>query len=191
MLFADNQASDDDLSEKSTNSTGDEEQKLTLDRLTRDGVDDGIIGSVLDSPDLWSAAYREAVENLGEELDIAILERKNVAQLFRELEEIGEEATHESAFLRGVKCLRSLQAPLERFKLALDLASPLTNLEPTVTTAFGVIKSVTVVSFVHNSKLHVPVWPKGFVCGLCCFENEFESITTSLLGSLYRGALKK
>ncbi len=103
-------------------------------------------GSVVVSSDLWSAAYREAVHNLGKDIDVAILTGKNVAQLFRELEEIDKEATQESAFLRGVRYLHSIQVPLERFKLALDLASPLTSLEPTATTVFGVVRSVTAVS---------------------------------------------
>ena len=98
------------------------------------------------SSDLWSAAYREAVQNLGDQIDIATLEGKNVAQLFRELEDIEKEATHESAFLRGVRYLRSIKIPLERFKFVLDTASPLTSIEPTAATVFGLVRSVTVVS---------------------------------------------
>lgn len=108
------------------------------------------IGDVVVSTDLWSAAFREAVENLGDNIDIAVLERKNVEQLFKDLEDIDKEATQESAFLRGVKYLHSIQVPLERFKLALDLASPLTSLEPTTMSVFGVVSSVTAVSY--NSK---------------------------------------
>ena len=63
--------------------------------------------------DLWSAAYREAVHNLGKDIDVATLKVKNVAELFRELKEIDKEATQESAFLRGVKCLHSIQVALE------------------------------------------------------------------------------
>lgn len=69
-----------------------------------------------------------------------------MAHLFKELEEIDKEATKESAFLRGVEYLRSLQVPLERFKLALDLASPLTSIEPSAAAVFGVVSSVTAVS---------------------------------------------
>ncbi|RYP45020.1 hypothetical protein DL768_008585 [Monosporascus sp. mg162] len=101
------------------------------------------IGSGVCSSDLWSAAYREAVESLGEDLDIAILQGKSVEQLFKDLEEIDKEATHESIFLRGVKYLNSIQIPLETFKLAVDLATPLTSLAPTATTVFGVVRSVT------------------------------------------------
>ena len=96
--------------------------------------------------DLWSAAYREAVENLGENIDVAILEGENVAELFIQLEKLDKNATHESAFLRGVRHLHALQVPLERFKLVLDLASPLTSIEPTTSTVFGVIRGVTAVS---------------------------------------------
>jgi hypothetical protein len=121
------------------------DQRLTTDPST---VEDDMAGVVISS-DLWSTAYREAVESLGEEIDVAILKGRNVEQLFRELEEIDKEATQESVFLKGVKYLQSIQVPLERFKLALDLASPLTSLEPTASTVFGVVRSVTAVSLVH------------------------------------------
>lgn len=104
------------------------------------------MSSFIASSDLWSAAYREAVESLGEEIDIATLKRKNVARLFRELEDIEKEVTNESAFTRGVRYLHSLQVPLEKFKLALDLALPLTAFEPTATTVVGVVRIVTAVS---------------------------------------------
>ncbi|GKZ25938.1 hypothetical protein AbraIFM66951_002452 [Aspergillus brasiliensis] len=102
--------------------------------------------SVTCSSDLWSAAYREAVENLRDEIDLVILEGKSVTQLFTELEQLEREVAHESAFDRGVKWLRSLQVPLERFKLLLDLATPLANIEPTATTVVGLIKSVTAIA---------------------------------------------
>jgi len=96
--------------------------------------------------DLWSAAYREAVENLGKDIDVAILKGDSVAELFKHLENMDKDTTQESAFLRGVKYLHSLQVPLERFKLALDLSSPLTSMEPT-SIVFGVVRGVTAVSF--------------------------------------------
>lgn len=104
------------------------------------------IGGINISSDLWSAAYREAIDSLGEDLDIAILMGSNAAQLFKELEEIDKDATQESAFVRGVAYLHSIQVPLEKFKLALDLASPLSKLDPTAATVFGVVSSVTAVS---------------------------------------------
>ena len=106
------------------------------------------------SLDLWSAAYREAVDSLGKDINIAILKGDNVAELFKQLEKLEKDATQESVFLRGVKYLQSLQVPLERFKLALDLASPLTRFEPTTATVFGVVKSVTAVSsFIGSLRL--------------------------------------
>ncbi|KAH8695691.1 hypothetical protein BGW36DRAFT_429550 [Talaromyces proteolyticus] len=102
-------------------------------------------GSVIVSSNLWSAAYREAVESLGEEIDVAILKGENVAQLFTKLEEIDKDVTQESAFVRGVRYLHSIQKPLETFKQALDLASPLANLEPTASTVVGVVRSVTTI----------------------------------------------
>lgn len=106
------------------------------------------ISSLDASLDIWSAAYREAVEGLGEEIATALSE-KSAEQLFRELEEFEREAAHKSAFLRGVERLRSLKTPLDTFKLALDLASPLANLEPTASTVLGVVRSVTAVSLVY------------------------------------------
>lgn len=145
-----------DLSRESTTTRADEAQIQTdqsalqtsdfEQNFTDLSTFDDDTGIVIVSSDLWSAAYREAVHNLGKDIDVAILKGKNVAQLFRELEEIDQEATQESAFLRGVRYLHSIQVPLERFKLALDLASPLTSLEPTATTVVGVVRSVTVVS---------------------------------------------
>ncbi|KAJ5022574.1 hypothetical protein J3E73DRAFT_384813 [Bipolaris maydis] len=98
------------------------------------------------SSDLWSEAYREAVESLGKNIDMAILASSSAAQLFAELEGIDKEKTQQSAFLRGVAYLRSIQVPLERFKLALDLASPLSNLDPTASTVIGVARSVTAIA---------------------------------------------
>ncbi|MCJ1322150.1 hypothetical protein MMC15_007496 [Xylographa vitiligo] len=117
-------------------------EKSSLGRSSRNAD----IDSVVFYSDLWSVAYRDAVHNLGKDIDLAILKGKNVAEFFRELEETDKEATQESAFLRGVKYLRSIQVALERFKLALDLASPLTSIEPTATTVFGVVSCVTAVS---------------------------------------------
>lgn len=103
------------------------------------------VSSVHLSSDIWSAAYREAVESLGGEISTASTGR-NAEMLFKQLEEIEQDVTHESAFLRGVQRLRFLKTPLDNFKLALDLASPLTNLEPTASVVFGVVRSVTAVS---------------------------------------------
>jgi hypothetical protein len=97
------------------------------------------------SSDLWSAACREAVNSLEKDIDVAILMGSNAKQLFTKLEEMDKEETQESAFIRGVAYLRSIQVPLERFKLALDIASPLGSLDPMGPTVFGVAKSVTAV----------------------------------------------
>lgn len=69
-----------------------------------------------------------------------------MAQLFAELDQLEREGMQESAFERGLRCLRSLQVPLERFKLLLDLASPLASIEPTATTVVGLLKGVTAIA---------------------------------------------
>jgi hypothetical protein len=92
--------------------------------------------------DLWSKAYREAVQSMGQDVDVAVLKGENIAQLFKEPEEVDKDATNESAFLRGVRYLSSIQVPLERFKLALDLTEPLTALGPTTSAVFGIVRGV-------------------------------------------------
>ncbi|KAL1794606.1 hypothetical protein ACET3X_006422 [Alternaria dauci] len=104
------------------------------------------VGNVTNHTDLWSAAYREAVESLGKDIDLAILKGSSTAQLLERLEDIDKEANQESVLLRGIAYLRSIQVPLERFKLALDLASPLSNLDPTASTVLGVVRSVTAIA---------------------------------------------
>lgn len=47
--------------------------------------------------------------------------------------------------------MRSLEISLERFKLLLDLVSPLANFESTATTVVGVLRSMTVVSLIHKN----------------------------------------
>lgn len=139
-----NDTQDADAQEDETSNQVNSEETLTPDPpILVERVDD-------DSPDLWSTAYREAVESLGKDIDIAILKGRNVEQLFRELGEIDNEATQESAFLRGVRYLQSIQVPLERFKLALDFANPLTSIDPAVSTVFGMIRGVTAVSSTPN-----------------------------------------
>ena len=84
--------------------------------------------------------------SLSEAIDITILKGKSIEQLFQQLEEIDKESYKESAFRRGVKYLKKIEIPLQRFKLALDLATPLTDIQPTAATVFGVVKGVTAVS---------------------------------------------
>jgi hypothetical protein len=122
----------------------------TISLATGDKVDGAIIPS-----DLWSRAYREAINSMKDELDIAILEGKGIEQLFRELDDVEMQVNRESAFMKGVNCLRSLQVPLEKFKLALDLASPLTSLEPTTNAVFGVVRGVTAVSTIWNARENI------------------------------------
>lgn len=96
--------------------------------------------------DLWSAAYREAVKSLGQDINSAILKGENVAELFKQLEDIDNETTNDSAYLRGVNRLKSIKKPLERFKQVLDMAAPFASIDPTASTVVGVVRGVTAVS---------------------------------------------
>ncbi|KAJ5469732.1 hypothetical protein N7539_009350 [Penicillium diatomitis] len=106
----------------------------------------GESGSVDISSGLWSAAFREAVEGLREDIDIATLKGKDAAQLLKDLEDVAKEATQTSMFWKGLKYLQTLQVPLQRFKDVLDLASPLANLEPTAATVVGVVRGLTAIA---------------------------------------------
>ncbi|KAK9434875.1 NACHT domain protein [Metarhizium brunneum] len=112
----------------------------TIDEPSQAVVDDA------PASDLWSAAYREAVESLGEDIDVAILKGKGIEQLFHQLEELNTELTEQSAFLAGVEYLQRIKVPLEKFKLALDLATPLTDMQPVSAAVFGVVKGVTAIA---------------------------------------------
>lgn len=108
------------------------------------------IGDALAEPDHWhlsSAAYREAATTFRQDLDVAILEVRNVEELFQQLQEFDKHAKmQDSLFLRGDECLRSLQVRLERLKLALDLASSLSaNLNPAANAVVDNVKGVTTV----------------------------------------------
>ncbi len=92
---------------------------------------------------MWSAAYHEAVLDLGEEVEGVILKGENIETLLRNLERASDEAVGDSIFWRGV---RRLQTPLKNFKLALDLASPLASIQPAASTAVGIVSCVTAVS---------------------------------------------
>ncbi|KAI4268987.1 MAG: hypothetical protein LQ337_007536 [Flavoplaca oasis] len=95
------------------------------------------------STDLWSAAYREAVGSFGEEAKSVVLKAQRIEELFTSLEETNGKVAGDSLFGRGVQ---RLGAPLRNFKLALDMASPFTSIEPTASTAVGVVSSVTAIA---------------------------------------------
>lgn len=154
-LLPHNQASN---SPRESTDAGNRGFEIQLDRSTLPrsshgrGLNDGLtlgddlVGEVIVTPDIWSAAYREAVDSLGDGMDIEALKGKDIAQLFKELEDTQSEVASKSAFSKGVRYLQTLQVPLERFKQVLDLASPLASLEPTAATVVGVVRCMTTVS---------------------------------------------
>lgn len=96
-------------------------------------------------PDLWSAAYQEAVKNMGSDINTAILAGKSAEHMFEELERLSEETAEKSVAAKGIKRLKAMKVPLERLKFVLDVASPLSAIHPAASTAMGVVKSVTTV----------------------------------------------
>lgn len=104
--------------------------------------------------DLWSAAFREAVDTLHPRIDVAHLAGKTTVKLLQDLETVDRSINAESTFRRGLAHLRSAKGPLDNFKLALDLASPLISFEPTAATVVGVVRGVTTVRRYHKIALH-------------------------------------
>lgn len=98
------------------------------------------------SPDVWSFAFREALNSVGSDIDVAILQGENATTLLKGLQDLDRESSQESAFRRGVEHLQRLKIPLETIKLALDIATPVAAIEPTASMAIGVVRSVTAVS---------------------------------------------
>lgn len=98
------------------------------------------------SADIWTAAFHEAVEKVGEDIDQAIIKGKDAEQLLKELERLDMDSNQRSAFSRGHEFLKTLQVPLQTSKMGLDLASPFTAIEPTTSVVVGLLRAVTAVS---------------------------------------------
>ncbi len=130
------------------------EEDSSCDSSGQRGIATEGTGPAHNPSDVWSVAYREAVASLGTDIDITILKADSVADLFRQLEQVGKDATQESVFWRGVRYLQTLQVPLEKFKLALDLADPLTSIDAKLGSVFGVVKTVTAVCSPSYPVLH-------------------------------------
>ena len=96
-----------------------------------------------DPQDLWSVAYREAVLSFTDQMKSEILVNGKAFELLTSLGETNKELRDDSLFRRG---LQRLQGPLRNTKLALDLVRPVASIDPTASTALGVVSSVTAVS---------------------------------------------
>lgn len=79
-------------------------------------------------------------------MDIARSTDKTIEQLFDDLGNINRLHSEESSFRRGLAHLRSVKAPLDNLKLALDLANPLVSFEPTAAIIVGIVRGVTTVA---------------------------------------------
>lgn len=101
------------------------------------------------SEDLWSAAFREAMDTLEPKIDVAQITGTAIEYLFDDIESIEKSINNNSIFRRGLEHLRRVKGPLENFKLALDLANPLISFEPMAATVVGIVRGVTTVRKVH------------------------------------------
>lgn len=106
-------------------------------------VSNQVATGAADPQDLWSVAYREAVLSFPDEMKSGILANGKVSELFTSLGETNKELIVNSLFRRG---LQRLQGPLGNIKLGLDIVRPVASIDPTASTALGVVSSVTAVS---------------------------------------------
>jgi hypothetical protein len=116
-----------------------------------DSYPESSTGNIVASTDLWSAAFREAVDTFESKMSVDLITGGSLEQLFKDLQSIDKSLTDESTFLRGLGRLRSMKVPLETFKLALDVTNPLASFEPTAATVFGVVRGVTTVRSSHDN----------------------------------------
>jgi arginine repressor len=79
--------------------------------------------------------------------------------MFEELDKKNTDVTQGSTVTRWMNYLRRVKAPLEELQGVLELASPLTALEPTSAIVFGVTRSVTVVSSTHHEIVTISGFP--------------------------------
>ncbi len=70
--------------------------------------------------------------------------------MLENIDNIEKDEVQQSAFLRGVKCLRAAKVPLESFKFALDLASQVANLEPIASAVLGMVRGCYCGMFVRS-----------------------------------------
>lgn len=106
--------------------------------------------------DVWSKAYEEAIQNMGDDIDIAILVGKNAEHLFENLGQLCKKAGENSAAARGIAHLKNAKLPLERLKVVIEVATPLGAIHPAASTALGVVKSVITVSITSPASLDAP-----------------------------------
>ncbi|TPX15039.1 uncharacterized protein E0L32_004869 [Thyridium curvatum] len=92
------------------------------------------------SDDIWSAAYREAILTF-DSSQRSLLLAGSRETFFQLMENLQGDVGGGSTLSRG---LLHMKGPLERLNMALDVAKPLTSLEPTqaLSTAVGIVQTV-------------------------------------------------
>lgn len=117
---------------------------LTSEMTERDALEDG--------GNIWSVAYRDAIQKLDEDKREMVLRNQNLDQLLKDLGERDAESAENSLFRKGLK---KVQKSLENVKLAVDIAQPFIGLEPVAATATGAVKSFTIVGVLSIPPVHI------------------------------------
>ncbi|KAL7944078.1 hypothetical protein V8C42DRAFT_358755 [Trichoderma barbatum] len=114
-----------------------------------------------DSSHIPDSAYHEAWSSLTKEERKKLSGRKDIGQIFSQLQQTDQKYQDQSLLLRGVK---TAYPCLNKLETALDFISPLTSAIPVAQTALGIIKSISSVAI-----------------AFCDAANEITSHTASLL----------
>ncbi|KFA71991.1 hypothetical protein S40288_08082 [Stachybotrys chartarum IBT 40288] len=89
--------------------------------------------------DLWSAAYKEAVGQVDQEIGTLVRSGRNLEELFQNLNEANELQKDESILRRGMERIKK---PMEYLQMILNVTSPAAGMNPASSVAFGVVQSV-------------------------------------------------
>lgn len=92
--------------------------------------------------DLWSAAYKEAVGQVDQEIGTLVRSGRNLEELFQSLNEANELHKEESILRRGMERIKK---PMEYLQMILNVTSPAAGMNPASSVAFGVVQSVATV----------------------------------------------
>lgn len=96
----------------------------------------------------WTAAYREAVDQLRDDVRVLICKEQDVHDMFSELEKTNEENRNTSWLRQG---LVMMQGPLQYVNVMRGVGQSVAGLDTGVSAAFGIIDSVITV---RNASKH-------------------------------------
>jgi hypothetical protein len=131
-------------------------EQSNRDEACRSGIRDFVVGN-----DMWNNAFRRACECRSAEEREKLAQTTDIRDLFESLQKEDKEHEEASLFQRGVNMVGPV---LNRLNFLLNLADPVSSIEPSASSALAIVKMVTAVS--------VPSTTLAYLC---------EMVTTLLI----------